>query len=199
MNGKEKCKLLREIRKEIAKANDIIYLTADCTYEGDCKGTCPKCDAEIKYLENELNEKTARGEKISLSGLSLDTYLHSFECDNRKENDDFPLGTKGFFYDEDTLDDEVELIVDGEFDEPVMGGLELECIHPKTELLKIEKLNLSTNTYNCLKKSNIHTVEELTNMSDLELIQIKNMNREILVEIKRKIHDLGLLFKDDYE
>lgn len=72
--GKRKCELLKQIRREIAEANGIVYLTAECTHKGPCKGTCPMCDAEIKYLENELNEKAARGEKIRLVGLSLDSF-----------------------------------------------------------------------------------------------------------------------------
>lgn len=199
MNGKEKCKLLRQLRKEIAEANNIVYLSAECTYEGDCKGTCQKCDAEIKYLENKLNEKALHGEKISLSGISLDTYLHSIDIDDRKKYDDIELGTKGFFFNKDTLNGDIEETVDGELEKPEMGGFEFEYVYPKKEILKIEDIPFSTKTYNCLKKAYVHTVEELTNMSDEELIQIKNMNREILVEIKRKIHALGLLFKDEYE
>ena len=43
MTGKEKCNLLRQIRKEIAESNDIVYLTTECDYTGnDCPGTCPK-------------------------------------------------------------------------------------------------------------------------------------------------------------
>ena len=72
--GKRKCELLKQIRREIAAANNIVYLTAECTHKGPCKGTCPMCDAEIKYLENELNEKAARGEKIVLSGISLESF-----------------------------------------------------------------------------------------------------------------------------
>ena len=75
MTGKEKCKLLRQIRKEIAETNGIVYITTDCTYEGDdCLGTCPKCDEEIAYLDAELNRKIADGELITLAGLSLDTF-----------------------------------------------------------------------------------------------------------------------------
>lgn len=60
MTGKEKCKLLRQIRKEIAETNGIVYITTDCTYDGDdCRGTCPKCDEEIAYLDAELNRKIA--------------------------------------------------------------------------------------------------------------------------------------------
>ena len=74
MTGKEKCKLLKQIRKEFAESNGIVYLTVECTFEGECKGTCPKCDAEIRYLDDQVQLKAERGEKITFAGLSLDTY-----------------------------------------------------------------------------------------------------------------------------
>ena len=75
MTGKEKCNLLRQIRREIAQANDIIFLTRECDYPGDnCLGTCPICDAEIRWLDGELNRKAALGEKITVAGISLDSY-----------------------------------------------------------------------------------------------------------------------------
>lgn len=74
MTGKEKCKLLKQIRKEFAESNGISYPTEECTFEGECNGTCPQCDAEIRYLDDQMQQKAARGEKITFAGLSLDTY-----------------------------------------------------------------------------------------------------------------------------
>ena len=89
--GKRKCELLKQIRREIAVANNIVYLTAECTHKGPCKGTCPMCDAEIKYLENELNEKAARGEKIVLSGISLNSF-DSFIDDEDEDEEIISMG-----------------------------------------------------------------------------------------------------------
>ena len=89
--GKRKCELLKQIRREIAVANNIVYLTAECTHKGPCKGTCPMCDAEIKYLENELNEKAARGEKIVLSGISLNSF-DSFIDDEDEDDEIISMG-----------------------------------------------------------------------------------------------------------
>lgn len=71
MRGKEKCKYLREIRKRIATENDIRLVTEECTYKGECKGTCPKCEAEVRYLESELDKRQEKGKIITLAGLSL--------------------------------------------------------------------------------------------------------------------------------
>ena len=54
MRGKEKCKALKEIRRQIAEKNDIEFVVSECKHQGDCKGTCPKCEAEVRYLEREL-------------------------------------------------------------------------------------------------------------------------------------------------
>ena len=69
MDGREKCELLNSIRQKIAEKNDIEFVVYDCTFEGECTGTCPKCESEIKYLEKELEKKQARGEKINLIGI----------------------------------------------------------------------------------------------------------------------------------
>lgn len=70
MKGKEKCKALKELRKKIAEINDIEYAVSECTYQGDCKGTCPKCEEELRYLERELDRRTKLGKKVVLAGLS---------------------------------------------------------------------------------------------------------------------------------
>lgn len=71
MRGKEKCKALKEIRSRIAKENDIEYAVSECTYQGECKGTCPKCEAELRYLEKELEIRKNLGKAVAVAGISL--------------------------------------------------------------------------------------------------------------------------------
>ena len=59
--GKSTCKLLKDIRQQIADANGISYQPKECHYEGDCAGTCPACEAEIRYLEAQLRERKRKG------------------------------------------------------------------------------------------------------------------------------------------
>lgn len=61
--GKEICRILKEIRRQIAEANDIEFIISECRYKGDCLGTCPKCEAEVHYLEQSCRESrcTCRG------------------------------------------------------------------------------------------------------------------------------------------
>ena len=69
--GKNKCRILKEIRKQIAEANDIEFVTEECRYKGDCLGTCPKCEAEVKYLEEQLQQHRKLGKAVAVVGVSL--------------------------------------------------------------------------------------------------------------------------------
>ena len=68
--GKQTCKILKEIRRQIAEANDIEFVTSECRYKGDCLGTCPKCEAEVRYLEQQLHSRQLMGKAVVLAGLS---------------------------------------------------------------------------------------------------------------------------------
>jgi len=78
--GRDKCDKLREIRKKIAEANGIDFIPAECHHTGPCLGTCPVCDEEIKYIDNELQKKRARGEEIVLNGIAANDIKES-GCD----------------------------------------------------------------------------------------------------------------------
>ena len=71
MKGKQTCKILKEIRKQIAAENDIKLVIEECTYQGDCLGTCPKCEAEVRYLERELEKRQRMGKAAMVAGLSV--------------------------------------------------------------------------------------------------------------------------------
>ncbi len=70
MRGKEKCRALKEIRKQIAQENDIEYAVSECSFQGECKGTCPKCEAELRYLERELERRKNLGKAVCVVGIS---------------------------------------------------------------------------------------------------------------------------------
>lgn len=77
MTGKQKCKILKEIRKQIAKNNNIRLVIEECTHKGKCRGTCPKCEAEVRMLERELEKRRASGKKVVLAGISAGVLLTS--------------------------------------------------------------------------------------------------------------------------
>ena len=69
--GKKICETLKAIRSEIASANEIDYTPAECHHEGDCAGTCPKCESETRWLERQLRNRQALGKAVAIAGLSL--------------------------------------------------------------------------------------------------------------------------------
>ena len=79
--GKSKCKILKEIRQKIADENDIPYVTSECTYKGDCLGTCPKCELELQYLEKQLEQRNASGKEIVVSAPELSVATVASGCD----------------------------------------------------------------------------------------------------------------------
>lgn len=78
--GKEICNALKEIRQQIADKNEIEYEASDCNFQGECKGTCPKCESEVRYLENELKKRTQLKKVACVAGLSLGIAMTFSAC-----------------------------------------------------------------------------------------------------------------------
>ena len=70
VKGKSTCKLLKDIRQQIADANGISYQPKECHHEGDCAGTCPACEEEIRYLERELKARKGNGFGMKVAGIA---------------------------------------------------------------------------------------------------------------------------------
>ncbi len=70
VKGKSTCKLLKSIRQQIADANGISYQPKECHHKGDCAGTCPACEAEIRYLERELKARKGNGFGMKVAGIA---------------------------------------------------------------------------------------------------------------------------------
>ena len=71
MRGKKICDALKEVRMQVAKANDIKYAPTECRHEGDCAGTCPKCEAEVRWLEQQLQLRRQLGKAVAVVGVSM--------------------------------------------------------------------------------------------------------------------------------
>ena len=69
--GKRICSELKAIRRKIADENGIKMDIPECTYTGDCRGTCPRCEREVKYLEKTLLERLRLGKIATISGIAL--------------------------------------------------------------------------------------------------------------------------------
>ncbi|GFH96600.1 hypothetical protein IMSAGC003_03159 [Lachnospiraceae bacterium] len=89
MRGKEKCRALKEIRGQIARENDIPFAVSQCTYQGECRGTCPKCEAELRYLERELAIRKGLGKAVAVVGISASVCAGLTACSPMDSVPDF--------------------------------------------------------------------------------------------------------------
>lgn len=68
--GKKICQTLKEIRLQVARTNDIPYEPTECKHKGECPGTCPKCEQEVRYIEQQLNVRRMMGKAVAVAGVS---------------------------------------------------------------------------------------------------------------------------------
>ena len=123
--GKEKCRILKEIRAEIAKANNIEWVVSECKHQGNCKGTCPKCEQEVRQLEAALARREALGKTVAVVGISAAISLAVTGCDSPFQ----PLGGKPLGGEDMPAQTEevYTAVLDGEM-EPPQTDIETEYI-----------------------------------------------------------------------
>ena len=85
--GKSICSVLKTIRKQVADANGIEYEPRECHHQGDCRGTCPACEAEVRYIQQQLNIRRQLGKAVAVVGISAGLAALS-GCTNKPKNVD---------------------------------------------------------------------------------------------------------------
>ncbi len=70
---------------------------------------------------------------------------------------------------------------------------------PKVKALEtsIEDLDFSVRAYNCLKRAGIHTLQDLVNNSEADMMKIRNLGKKSLKEVLDKIKEMGLVLRDN--
>ena len=166
LSQKEKCLILRQVRKEIAESNGIVYLSTVCTTTEDCTGNCPIIEAEIRYLDAEINRKIARGERFSLAGLTL-------RCTTNDESN-VSDQSQPFKWEDDNF-----------------SGTRT---HNNSKLsLGIDEIDLGTHAYTILKRLGAVTVKDIVELPKESLLQLQRW-RKVYLEIKDKLQLMGLRF-----
>ena len=94
--------------------------------------------------------------------------------------------TNGAMTPQEAIADMTGLLTDKEED-PIQKTLETP----------IEELDLSVRAYNCLKRAGHHTLQDLTSLSESEIMKIRNLGKKSLKEVIDKIKDMGLKFRDE--
>ena len=70
MKGKQICSYLKSVRREVAAANGIDWEIPECTFEGECPGTCPRCESEVRQLESELSRRKSLSQRVAIIGVA---------------------------------------------------------------------------------------------------------------------------------
>lgn len=89
--GKEKCEILKAIRAYVAEKYGLDYTPSECNHRGKCRGTCPKCDAELEDIQRQLENK-------GITDITNDTKLSKMVDDyllkptNDEEDGDMLVG-----------------------------------------------------------------------------------------------------------
>ena len=62
--------------------------------------------------------------------------------------------------------------------------------------MSIEEMDLSVRSYNCLKRANIHTVDDLTKKTEDDMLKVRNLGKKSLDEVIYKLGTYGLSLKE---
>ena len=73
----------------MTRENDIPLETRECTHQGDCRGTCPYCESEVRYLEQELAKRRSLGKAVTVAGIAVSAMMMS-GCHHQQTPDATP-------------------------------------------------------------------------------------------------------------
>ena len=97
------------------------------------------------------------------------------------------------------LIEHLEIVTDLSAIADVSGMMIEKTEDPKQKALEtsIEDLDFSVRAYNCLKRAGIHTLQDLVNKSESDMMKIRNLGKKSLKEVLDKIRDMGLVLRDE--
>lgn len=168
------------------------------------------------YIDSELNKKLLDVKKAGV--ISMDTAYSpieriSYEVEKARVGQDesydkliLDVWTNGSIKPEEAialasriLIEHFELLTDLSSIADVSGMMIEKTEDPKTKALEtsIEDLDFSVRAYNCLKRAGIHTLQDLVNKSESDMMKIRNLGKKSLKEVLDKIKEMGLTLSDE--
>ncbi len=181
MRGKNKCKILKEIRQRIADENDIPYVTRECTFQGECKGTCPKCEAELRYLEQQLARRQRLGKTVTVAALAASLMANLTACpDNEKVERKSADKAEGTFFSDTAEPSTDELLGEDTTDiTDELGGVPVEESSENTEIGELEFEGEPTET--CEIIGEVEATEDITELEgDVAYFEPSEVTDEML-------------------
>ena len=168
MTGEERRILLQRIRRRIAEHNDIVYMQAE-QHEKDCAGDCKVCQAEARYIDEELRRKAKLGEEVRLSSvlneLLFDEDLASDACMNADNERDPKLSN-------------IQSVNNKQADD-------------KNNTVGIEELNLAVHLESTVRKYGINNTDELYDVLKDDPVSMKKKLRGGYKYLVEKLKELG--------
>lgn len=134
------CAYLKALRQHIADVNGIVYTPTVCTYEGECAGTCPVCDAELKMLTDALAEKKQKGESVTVRNVFLTDPEEFIQAHFKKQVED-AQDPERMLNDRKKRRDSIERILDNLNDE----------LSRETDAVNVKKLRNEIDTLELIK------------------------------------------------
>ena len=100
-----------------------------------------------------------------------------------------------------TLRDQLNVFIDLSDAVEIIEDVVVEEKPDTSEILsmKIEDMELSVRSFNCLKRAGINTVEDLCNKTESEMMKIRNLGNKSLVEVHERLEAMGLSLRKDSE
>lgn len=168
------------------------------------------------YVDSEINKKALEVKKAGV--IAIDTAYSpieriSYEVEKARVGQDesydkliLDVWTNGSIKPEEAialasriLIEHFELLTDLSSIADVSGMMIEKTEDPKTKALEtsIEDLDFSVRAYNCLKRAGIHTLQDLVNKSESDMMKIRNLGKKSLKEVLDKIKEMGLTLSDE--
>ena len=139
---------------------------------------------------NYVVEKTRVEDNVDFDKLTLEVFTN----DSIKPSDAVSLASKFLIDHFEVVSKLNEAIANQNY----MYEPEEKIANKKLEK-KIEELDLSVRSYNCLKRAGINTVGELAQKTSEEMMRVRNLGRKSLKEVIQKLHEIGLDLRQSYE
>ena len=135
-------------------------------------------------------EKTRVGDNVDFEKLEIEVWTN----DSITPVDSISLASQFLVNHFNVISHLKEAIANKDF----MHELEAPVVN-KTSEKKIEELDLSVRSYNCLKRAGINTIGELAQKTEEEMMRVRNLGRKSLKEVMQKLRENGYELKHSYD
>jgi len=187
------CTLVKggKIDMEMTVNNGKGYVEAKENKKLFCEGKPEVIAIDSSYSPIELvkveDEKTRVGQNENFDKLTMHVYTNG----SITPEEAMALSAK-------ILIEHFNIIADLNAISNVSGLMQEKQVDNITKTLEtpIEEIEFSVRAYNCLKRANIHTVQDLINKREVEVTKIRNLGKKSLKEVIDKVHEMDLKFRD---